>query len=142
MSTISSIMKGAGGEVWSVRSDQSVLDALRLMAEKGIGAVPVIDGGKLSGIFSERDYARKVILQDRSSRDTPVREIMSREVTTTTPASSVAECMALMTEKHFRHLPVMEDEKVVGIISIGDLVKAVIAEQQYTISQLENYIAG
>ncbi|MDA7968691.1 MAG: CBS domain-containing protein [Gammaproteobacteria bacterium] len=142
MSTISSIMKGAGGEVWSVRSDQSVLDALRLMAEKGIGAVPVIDGGKLSGIFSERDYARKVILQDRSSRDTPVREIMSREVTTTTPASSVAECMALMTEKHFRHLPVMEGEKVVGIISIGDLVKAVIAEQQYTISQLENYIAG
>ncbi|CAJ2377439.1 MAG: CBS domain-containing protein [Gammaproteobacteria bacterium] len=142
MSTISSIMKGAGGEVWSVRSDQSVLDALRLMAEKGIGAVPVIDGGKLSGIFSERDYARKVILQDRSSRGTPVREIMSREVTTTTPASSVAECMALMTEKHFRHLPVMEGEKVVGIISIGDLVKAVIAEQQYTISQLENYIAG
>ena len=142
MSTISSIMKGAGGEVWSVRSDQSVLDALRLMAEKGIGAVPVIDGGKLSGSFSERDYARKVILQDRSPRDSPVREIMSREVTTTTPASRVAECMALRTEKHFRHLPVMEGEKVVGIISIGDLVKAVIAEQQFTISHLESYIAG
>lgn len=147
MSTIGNILEinapdEAGAVVWSVRSEQSVLDAIRLMAEKSIGAVLVIDEQRLSGILSERDYARKVILQNRRSQDTAVREIMTCDVVTTTRARSVAECMALMTKNRFRHLPVVEDGAVLGIISIGDLVKAVIAEQQYTIDQLEHYIAG
>ena len=142
MSTVKDILESAGGEIWSVRSEQSVLDAIRLMAEKGIGAVLVIDEGRLSGIFSERDYARKVILEDRASHNTPVSDIMTRDPVTTTRAASVAECLSLMTDKRFRHLPVVEDGRVLGIISIGDLVKMVIAEQQYTIDQLEHYIAG
>ena len=142
MSTVGDILEGGSGDIWSVRSDQSVLDAIRLMAEKGVGAVPVIDDNRLSGILSERDYARKIILEDRASGDTPVGEIMTRNVITTTRANSVAECMALMSDNNFRHLPVVEEDQVVGMISIGDLVKAVIAEQQYTIDQLEHYIAG
>lgn len=142
MSTVGDILKGRSGTIWSVRSEQSVLDAIRLMAEKGIGAALVIDNERLSGICSERDYARKVILEGRSSHDTPVRSIMTRNPVTATRKASVAECMALMTDKRFRHLPVVEDDRVIGIISIGDLVKAVIAEQQYTIDQLEHYIAG
>ncbi len=142
MSTVGDILQGGGGDIWSVRSDQSVLDAIRLMAKKSVGAVLVIDDNRLSGIFSERDYARKVILEDRSSGDTAVRDIMTRNVITTTRANSVAECMALMTDHNFRHLPVVEGDSIVGMISIGDLVKAVIAEQQYTIDQLEHYIAG
>ncbi len=142
MSAVKDILESAGGEIWSVRSEQSVLDAVRLMAEKGIGAVLVIDDGRLSGIFSERDYARKVILEDRASHNTPVSDIMTRDPVTTTRAASVAECLSLMTDKRFRHLPVVEDGRVIGIISIGDLVKMVIAEQQYTIDQLEHYIAG
>ena len=142
MSTVGDILQGGGGDIWSVHSDQSVLDAIRLMAKKSVGAVLVIDDNRLSGIFSERDYARKVILEDRSSGDTAVRDIMTRNVITTTRANSVAECMALMTDHNFRHLPVVEGDSIVGMISIGDLVKAVIAEQQYTIDQLEHYIAG
>lgn len=142
MSTVNDILDSAGGEIWSVRSGQSVLEAIRLMAEKGIGAVLVIDDGHLSGIFSERDYARKVILEDRASHNTRVSDIMTREPVTTTRAAGVAECLALMTDKRFRHLPVVEDGRVIGIISIGDLVKMVIKEQQYTIDQLEHYIAG
>ena len=142
MSTVGDILGDKSGEVWSVRSDQSVLDAVRLMADKGIGAVLVVDDNRLSGILSERDYARKIILEERASGDTLVRDIMTRKAITTTRANSVAECMALMTDNDFRHLPVVEDEQVVGMISIGDLVKAVIKEQQYTIDQLEHYIAG
>ena len=142
MSKISEILKGRSGDVWSVESDQSVLDAIKLMAQRGIGAVLVIDEGRLAGILSERDYARKVILENRSSRDTHVHEIMTRDVVTITPESNVAECMALMTENDFRHLPVLDGERVVGMISIGDLVKTIIKEQQYTIDQLEHYIAG
>ena len=142
MSTIGEILEGASGDIWSVRSDQSVLDAIRLMAEKNIGAVPVIDDNHLSGIFSERDYARKVILEDRSSGDTRVGDIMSRDVVTTNRDASVAECLAMMTDNRCRHLPVVEHDRVIGMISIGDLVKSVIAEQQYTIDQLEHYIAG
>lgn len=142
MSTIGNILENASGKIWSVRSSQSVLDAVRLLAEKDIGAVLVIDDEKLSGILSERDYARKLILQNRDSRTTPVSEVMTRNVVTITRGMSVAECMTLMTKNRFRHLPVVEDEKVVGMISIGDLVKAVIAEQQYTIDQLEQYISG
>ena len=125
-----------------MRSDQSVLDAIRLMAEKGVGAMLVIDDDRLSGILSERDYARKIILKDRVSGSTKVSDIMTGNVITTTREGSVAECMTLMTDNDFRHLPVVEGKRVIGMISIGDLVKAVIAEQQYTIDQLENYISG
>ncbi len=142
MSTVGDILAGGSGEIWSVRSGQSVLDAIRLMAEKGVGAMLVIDDDRLSGILSERDYARKIILKDRESGNTKVSDIMTGNVITTTRANSVAECMTLMTDNDFRHLPVVEGDDVVGMISIGDLVKAVIAEQQYTIDQLENYISG
>ena len=142
MSKISQILDKRPGDVWSVRSDQSVLDAIKLMAEKGIGALLVIDDNRLSGILSERDYTRKVILANRSSRDTPVSEIMTREVKTITRENNVAECMTLMTDNDFRHLPVVDRNRVVGMISIGDLVKVVIKEQQFTIDQLEQYIAG
>ena len=128
--------------VWSVEPEQPVLEAIRMMADKHIGALPVIRGEELIGIVSERDYARKVILMGRSSSDTPVWEIMSSPVTTVTPDESVHRCMEIMTEKRIRHLPVVERGRMVGIISIGDLVKAVIEEQQQTIDQLERYIAG
>lgn len=142
MSTVGDILEHTSGDIWSIGSDKSVLDAIRLMAEKGVGAMLVIDKNRLSGIFSERDYARKVILEDRSSHDTQVGDIMTRKVVTTTRDASVAECMALMTDNNFRHLPVVDDDKVIGMISIGDLVKVVIREQQYTIDQLEHYISG
>ena len=119
-----------------------VLAAIKLMAEKGVGALLVIDDNRLSGILSERDYARKVILENRSSGETRVRDIMTRNPVTTTRESSVAECMSMMTDNDFRYLPVVEGSQVVGMISIGDLVKAVIKEQQFTISQLQQYIAG
>jgi CBS domain-containing protein len=117
-----------------------VLEALKLMAEHGVGALVVLEGERLAGVISERDYARKVILHGKSSSETPVREIMTGRVVTVTPAQTVADCMAVMTEKHFRHLPVIEDGRVVGVLSIGDLVKAVIAEQADTIRALESYI--
>jgi CBS domain-containing protein len=142
MSKISSILESRSGEVWSVESSQSVLEAIKVMAEKGIGAVLVIDDGKLSGILSERDYARKIILENRSSNNTMVSEIMTSNVITTTPDSSVAECMTMMTDNDFRHLPVVQDDNIIGMISIGDLVRTVIKEQQVTIEQLEHYITG
>jgi CBS domain-containing protein len=128
--------------VWSVAPDEPVLAAIQLMADKHIGALPVMRGHELAGIVSERDYARKVILLGRSSSDTPVWQIMSAPVTTVSPDETVHRCMEIVTEKRFRHLPVVEKGKVVGMISIGDLVKAVIDEQQQTIDQLERYIAG
>ncbi len=140
--TIGEILESRSSSIWSVRSQQSVLDAIRLMAEKSIGAVPVIDDERLVGIFSERDYARKVVLENRSSDDTPVADIMTKKVTTVRRDSSIAECMAMMTQQHFRHLPVVERRRVLGIISIGDLVKAVIKQQQFTIDQLQQYIAS
>ena len=142
MSKVADILTGRSGDIWSVQSDQSVLAAIKLMAEKGVGALLVIDDNRLSGILSERDYARKVILENRSSGETRVRDIMTRNPVTTTRESSVAECMSMMTDNDFRHLPVVEGSQVVGMISIGDLVKAVIKEQQFTISQLQQYIAG
>jgi len=143
MSTVKDILEGAGGgEIWSVESGQSVLEAIRLMAKRGIGAVLVIDDGRLTGILSERDYARKVILENRASHSTRVGDIMTPNPATTTRAAEVGACLSLMTERRFRHLPVVEDGAVLGIVSIGDLVKAVIKEQQYTIDQLEHYIAG
>jgi CBS domain-containing protein len=131
-----------GKNVWSIDPDAAVLDAIRLMAERGIGALPVMRGAELLGIISERDYARKVILKGRSSADTPVRDIMTSPVVTVAIHEAVHDCMEIMTQQRIRHLPVVDKGQVVGIISIGDLVKAVIEEQQQTIDQLERYIAS
>jgi CBS domain-containing protein len=128
--------------VWSIGPEDPVIEAIRVMAEKHIGALPVVQGNQLVGIVSERDYARKVILLGRSSADTPIWQIMSAPVTTVSPEEEVHRCMEIMTEQRIRHLPVLEKGKLIGIISIGDLVKAVIEEQQHTIDQLERYIAG
>jgi len=140
MKTINHLLQGKGNEVWSVSPEASVLDAMRLMAEKEIGALLVMEDAELVGVISERDYARQVILKGRASSDTPVRQIMTSRVVYVSPAQTVEECLALMTDKRVRHLPVMESDAVVGVLSIGDLVKAVIAEQQFTIQQLERYI--
>ena len=132
-----------GKEVWSVDADTPVLDAIRLMAERHVGALPVTRGGALVGVVSERDYARKVILLGRASADTPVSQIMSSPVVTVTPDDGVRRCMEIMTERRIRHLPVLDpDQVMIGMISIGDLVRAVIEEQQETIEQLERFISG
>ncbi|HKQ14575.1 MAG TPA: CBS domain-containing protein [Steroidobacteraceae bacterium] len=128
--------------VWTIGPEAPVLEAIQVMADKHIGALPVMREDELVGILSERDYARKVILLGRSSSDTPVWQIMTSEVVTVSPDDAVHRCMEIMTEKRIRHLPVMEQGKLIGIISIGDLVKAVIDEQQQTITQLERYISG
>ncbi len=142
MKTIKEILAAKGSQVWTVDANTSVFDALNLMAEKNIGSVAVLDGGRLAGMFTERDYARNLILKDRSSRSTPVRDVMTRRVAVVNPVQTLDECMALMTEKHLRHLPVMEQGELVGILSIGDLVKATIEDQQFMIEQLVNYISG
>jgi CBS domain-containing protein len=139
---IGSLIEKKGVQVWSVERTASVYDAIAMMAEKGVGALPILDGGKLLGIVSERDYARKVILKGRSSKETAVTEIMSSPVVSVTPAHTVEECMRLVTDKRIRHLPVMEGGRIVGIISIGDLVNWVITAQRETIHHLEAYIAG
>jgi CBS domain-containing protein len=138
--TVQQILNTKGTQVWSIAPDSTVFAALKLMGEKEIGALTVVEKGRLVGIISERDYARKVILKGRTSRDTLVKEIMSAPVITTELDQTVAECMQVMTAKHMRHLPVVEEGHLIGIISIGDLVKAVIAEQQFLIEQLEGYI--
>ena len=142
MITVRHILEGKGGQVWSVEPDTTVYDALKLMAEKNLGAVLVLQQDKLVGIFSERDYARKIILKGKSSKETTVDEIMTPDVVTVEARNSIEECMAMMTGKRIRHLPVVEAEKIVGVISIGDIVKAIISEQEYTIKQLESYITG
>ncbi len=142
MTTIGQLLDQKGSQVWSIPPDSTVYDALRLMAERDIGALLVIKGERLVGILSERDYARKVILQGKSSMKTAVREIMTERVIVISPQNTLEEGMALMTEKHLRHLPVVVDENVVGVVSIGDLVKAKIADQRFIIEQLERYIAG
>jgi len=142
MITVRHILQGKGGLAWSVAPDTTVYDALKLMAEKNLGAVIVLQGDKLVGIFSERDYARKVILKGKSSKETTVEEIMTSDVVTVEARHSIEECMAMMTSKRIRHLPVVEAEKIVGVISIGDIVKAIISDQEYTIKQLESYITG
>ena len=142
MKTALDVLNEKGTHVFSIGPDASVLDALRLMAEHEVGALPVLDGDRLVGLVSERDYARKVILFERSSRTTPVRDIMMNRVTYVEPTRSVEECMALMTDKRVRHLPVLRDGRMIGLVSIGDLVKAIIDEQQFIISQLEMYIAS
>jgi CBS domain-containing protein len=140
MTSVADLLHQKGRQVWAVAPDQTVLDALRLMAEKEVGALLVTSGDDVVGIVSERDYARKIVLKGKSSETTPIREVMSAEVTAVSPRQSVEECMAVMTAKRIRHLPVIEEGKLVGIVSIGDLVKAVIEDQQFTIQQLEHYI--
>ncbi len=141
MKTVSQLLQDkGGGVVWSVSPESSVFDALKMMAEKNVGALLVMSDGKLRGILSERDYARKVILLGKSSHDLAVREIMSDKVVCVGPDQTVDDCMALMSGKRIRHLPVLEGGKVIGVLSVGDLVKAVIALQQQTIQQLESYI--
>ncbi len=142
MKTVGEILDQKGHEVWSIGPDASVFEALELMAEKNIGAVLVIEGGKPVGIVTERDYARKVALQDRLSTETQVREIMVANPVCIRPDRSVDEAMAVMTAKRFRHLPVIDEGELIGMISIGDVVKAVISDQKFVIRQLENYITG
>jgi CBS domain-containing protein len=142
MKSIRDILREKGEAVWSISPEASVLKALELMAEKNIGALLVIDKGSLVGIISERDYARKVILKGKMSRTTRVRDIMTVSVLVVGPEQSVDECMALMTNKHVRHLPVLESGRLIGMISIGDVVKAVISDKNFTIEQLVNYITG
>ena len=140
--TVGLILKRKGGEIWSVRPDQTVYDAIEMMADKGVGALLVMSGGKLEGIISERDYARKVILQGRSSRTTVIQEIMTSTVISVSPKEAVEECMELMTRNRIRHLPIIENERVIGIVSIGDLVKWLVTEQEETIEHLHNYISA
>ena len=140
MTTLKMLLKGKGNDVWSVHPDDTVLDAIKMLAEKDIGALIVIKDDKPVGIFTERDYARNVYLKGKSSLDTAVRDVMVAPVICVKPDQTVDECMALMTAKRFRHLPIMDGDELVGMVSIGDLVKSVIAEQQFTIEQMEKYI--
>ncbi len=142
MATVAQLLQAKGRDVWSISPDASVYDAISMMAQRGVGALLVIEGEQLVGILSERDYARKVILEGRSSKDTPVRAIMTAKVLYVRPEQTVEECMSLMTEKHIRHLPVLVDGRLHGIVSIGDLVNALLTEQGTRIEQLENYITG
>ncbi|MCE3001847.1 MAG: CBS domain-containing protein [Xanthomonadaceae bacterium] len=142
MAKVAELLAGKGRTVIAIGPDEPVLEAIELMAEKGIGAVLVMRGEELLGILSERDYARKIILRGRSSAETAVWEIMTAPVTTVSPQDSVNTCMVLMTDRKFRHLPVVDDGRVVGVLSIGDLVKAVIEEQQREIAELQRYIAS
>jgi len=142
MKSVAQLLKIKGGGVYSITPNASVFDGVKMLADKGVGAVLVMEGDKLVGIFSERDYARKVVLLGRSSKETKVREIMTSNVLWVSPSHTNEECMALMTAKRIRHLPVLDEGKVTGVLSIGDLVKDIISEQQFLIQQLEHYIHG
>ena len=143
MRTLKQLIESKNKRLAFVAPEQSVLRALEIMAEVDVGALLVLDGRQLIGVFSERDYARKVILQGKASRNTPVSEVMSGNVISVSNDQSIEDCMAIMTEKHIRHLPVLDKEgTVLGIVSIGDVVKEIVNEQKFIISQLENYITG
>jgi CBS domain-containing protein len=142
MKTVRDVLGHKGRKIWSVSPNNTVYEALQLMAEKEIGAVLVMESDRPVGILSERDYARQVILKGRTSKDTPVREIMSTRLVYIRPEQTVEDCMALMTDKRIRHLPVLEEGQLLGVLSIGDVVKAVISEKQFLIEQLENYISS
>jgi CBS domain-containing protein len=141
MSTIEKLISNKESDVWTISPGDSVFEAIKQMNDHSVGALPVVLDSKLVGIISERDYARKVILKDRSSKETLVKEIMTTRVFHTFPKQKIEECMAVMSEHHIRHLPVLVDEKLVGIISIGDVVKDIISEQQFKIEQLEHTIS-
>jgi CBS domain-containing protein len=142
MIIVSQILKDKGREVWTIAPEARVFDALKLMAEKSVGALLVVEKDRVVGIISERDYARKVILKGKSSADIPVRDIMTPRIFGVHPDTKAEECLALMTDKHIRHLPVFDKDRLVGVISIGDVVKAVISQQKVLITHLENYISG
>ncbi|MCI0477664.1 MAG: CBS domain-containing protein [Anaerolineales bacterium] len=142
MSTVAQLLQEKGRAVWSIAPEATVYAALTLMAEKNVGALMVLEGSRVVGIISERDYARKVILKGKFSKDTLVREIMTDKVYFVRPEQTIEECMALMTAEHIRHLPVLADDQLVGVISIGDVVKVVISDKEFLIKQLEHYITG
>ncbi len=142
MGTVRDILRTKGNARWSTTPDSTVYEALQQMAEKNVGALLVLESRRLAGIFSERDYARKVILKAKSPTDTLIREVMTDQLITVTPDQSIEACMELMTEKHIRHLPVLEGSEIAGVISIGDVVKSIIEQQSATINHLEGYITG
>jgi CBS domain-containing protein len=142
MKTVGDVLRAKGSAVCAARPDETVYHALTVMAEKNIGALIVREGERVVGIFSERDYARQVELKGKASKDTPLRDVMTSRVVFVRPEHSLEECMALMTDKHIRHLPVLMEAQLAGILSIGDVVKAVISEKEFLISQLENYISS
>lgn len=140
--TVSSILATKGSDIWSISPDATVFEAIQLMAEKNVGALPVVQNDQLVGIISERDYTRKVILQGKSSKDTPVRDIMTQRLVTADPDDRVSECMQRITENRVRHLPILEGNKIVGILSIGDLLAWLIAAQRNALDNLERYVTG
>ena len=142
MTTIAQLLNTKGYQIWSVEPKATIFEALEIMSEKEIGALLVMEDGKLTGIFSERDYARKVILKGKSSKETPVGELMTKKVFYIDPQKTTNDCMAMMTAKRIRHVPVIEDNQVMGIVTIGDVVNQIISEQEVTINHLENYITG
>ena len=142
MNNVSTLLEAKGNDIWSIEPQKTAFKALETMAQRNVGALLVVDNGKLVGIFSERDYARKVILKGKSSKDTTVGELMTQEVFYASPEDTLQECMALMTAKHIRHMPVLKDDQLVGIVTLGDVVKQIISEQRFTIKELEKYISG
>jgi len=140
--SVGAILAHKGSAVWSIAPNSMIFDAIQLMADKNVGALPVVANGQLVGILSERDYTRKVSLKGKSSKDTPVQEIMTQDVVTVTVADRVSQCMQVMTNSHIRHLPVMEGNRIVGLVSLGDLVKWTISAQEATIEALQQYISG
>lgn len=142
MDLVWQVLESKGHDVWTIAPDATVFQALQLMADKDIGALLVLDGSQVVGVFSERDYARKVVLQGKDCTNTPLRDVMSSRVLYVRLDQTVDDCMALMTDKHIRHLPVVDGDRLVGLISIGDVVKSLISEQVFVITQLENYITG
>ena len=142
MTTIAQLLKTKGDQIWSVEPKATIFEALEIMSEKEIGALLVMEDGKLTGIFSERDYARKVILKGKSSKETQVGELMTKKVFYIDSQKTINDCMAMMTTKRIRHVPVIEDNQVMGIVTIGDVVNQIISEQEVTINHLENYITG